>query len=119
MEDWYQIKEYKLDNARTNFKITDFPEDGDCILVLLNEDETLSETYIRFNSPTAHQFDIYKYRRLRYKVHTLWLTNVASAGNKIRLLIGKGDWDVERVNPQDEMSAVNADTVDNLHARRY
>lgn len=114
--DWYQIKTYDLGEARTHHKISDFPEHGDCIVVLENENETLAKTYIRFNSPTAIRFDLYKHNKLRHYFHTLYLDNEASSG-KLRLLIGKGNWRLERHYPQEQTASINADTVDYFHAR--
>lgn len=119
MADWYQIKQYDLGVERTNHKITDFPDEGNCIVVLENQNATLAQTYIRFNSQSAHPFDLYKRRKLRHKFKTLYLTNSASSDNDLRLLIGKGKWDVERQYPRSEISSVNADTVDYIHARSH
>ena len=117
--DWYQINEYDLGEARTNHKISDFPEHGDCILILENENETLTKTYLRFNSPTQIRFDLYKHNKLRHYFHTLYLSNEASAGDTLRLLIGKGVWKLERHNPQGQTASINADTVDYFHARSH
>jgi len=114
--DWHSRRRYDLGIARTDELITDFPSDGDCLLVEECENRTESETFIKFDSRGANTFDLAKYRKIRHNFSNLYLTNVASPGHTLYLLFARGDWDLERHNPQEEVYTVNADTVDSLHA---
>lgn len=117
MANWYETKKYDLGEARTNYQIKDFPEDGDCILVLLNENTTLAETYLKFNSPNSHSFDLYQHRRLRHRFKTLYLTNVAANDKTLRLLIGKGPFalalaiESKRIGPGEETEMTGVQIV--------
>ena len=101
--DWYQIKRYDLGEARTDYQIKDFPQNGDCIVVLENENTELDKTYLKFDSPTAYAFDLYEHKKLRHKFNILYLTNVVASDKKLKLLIGKGDWEITRHYPQEEI----------------
>jgi len=118
--DWYDIRDYDLGVERKDEFITDFPRDGDIVLVLECENQTEGQTFIKFNSPNADAFDLAKYRKLRHNFSNLYLTNKKTEDKKtLYLLLGRGDWEVERHHPEEEIMAINADTVDYIHARRY
>lgn len=117
--DWYDIRDYDLGVEREDELITDFPRDGDIVLVIECENQTEGETFIKFDSPNSDAFDLVKYRKLRHNFSNLFLINVDSPGHTLYLLLGRGDWDVERHHPEEEIMAINADTVDYIHARRY
>lgn len=97
---WHQFREYELDKARTNERITDFPEDGDCILVLYID----GSAEIKLNQATADAFDLTIIKRIRHHFEDLYLTNTAQSGLKLKLLIGKGDWQIEETYPQIDLT---------------
>lgn len=117
--DWYSIRNYDLGVERKDELITDFPREGDIVLVLECENQTEGETFIKFNSRNSDAFDLAKYRKLRHNFSNLYLTNVASPGHTLHLLLGRGDWEIVRHNPEEEIMAINADTVDYIDARRH
>lgn len=104
MANWHQIEEFDLREARTNYQIKDFSQDGDCIVVLENENTELDKTYLKFDSPAAHAFDLYEHKKLRQKFNILYLTNIVASGKRLKLLIGKGDWEITRHYPQEEIA---------------
>lgn len=115
--DWYSIRNYDLSEKRDDELITDFPRNGDIVLVLECENQTEGETFIKFNSPNSDAFDLAKYRKLRHNFSNLYLTNKATEDKKtLYLLFARGDWDIERHHPEEEIMAINADTVDSIHA---
>lgn len=114
--DWYSIRDYDLGVKREDELVTDFPRDGDIVLVIECENQTEGQTFIKFNSPNSDAFDLAKYRKLRHNFSNLYLTNAASPGHTLYLLLGRGDWDIERHHPEEEIMAINADTVDSIHA---
>lgn len=99
---WKHENEYKLDNARIDEKISGFPEDGDCIVVLSLD----GSAEIKLDSPTADAFDLEVVRRIRQPFEDLYLSNTAQAGKTLNLLIGKGDWELEETTPTVELSGL-------------
>ncbi|GAJ03974.1 unnamed protein product, partial [marine sediment metagenome] len=51
------------------------------------------------DSPNADAFDLTVYRKLTHSFESVYLTNEAQAGKTLRLLFGKGNWDVEQTTP--------------------
>jgi len=111
--EWYDIREYDLSEARDNERITNFPSEGDCLLVLeITEGATA-------HSELNTEFSLADNRKFRHKFDVLYLSNTEQDGATLKLLFGKGDWDVEKHYSDQQISAINADMVDGFHARRY
>ncbi len=100
---WHHIKEFNLDVARTNERITGLPADGDCIVVVQND----GAAEIKLNHTGADAFDLAVYKRIKHHFEDLYLTNTAqTAGYKLKLIIGKGDWGIEETYPKIDLSGV-------------
>lgn len=89
---WYDIREYKLDEARTDELITEFPERGDCLRVL----SYTGLATIKFDSPTNPSFNLNTYEKIRWGFNKLYLTNTAQAEKKIEILFAKGDFGLKK-----------------------
>lgn len=114
--DWYDIRDYDLSEARDNERITNFPREGDCLLVLfITEGATAS---IRFKTEQDSAFSLADNRKFRHTFDVLYLSNSAQADSTLKLLFGRGDWEVERHHLEEEISSIDADMVDGFHARR-
>lgn len=98
---WYSIRGYPLGTAREDELVTDFPRDGDCLLILSISDGATAG--IKFDSPISDSSELSDYRKIRHNFSNLYLTNIAQAGKSLTLLIGKGDWEVERHYPEEEI----------------
>lgn len=90
--EWYDVRRYELDNARTNKKVSEFPAEGN-ILIPITLDGTAQ---IKFNSPSEHSFELSEYEPLKLKFNILFLTHSAQSGKTLKLLIGKGDWELPK-----------------------
>lgn len=91
---WYDIREYKLDEARTDKLITEFPGRGDCLRVL--EYTSGASASIKFDSPTSPSFTLPTYEKIRWGFNKCYLTNTAQSGKKIEILFAKGDFDLKK-----------------------
>lgn len=94
--EWYSIRDYPLSEARIEFRIDDFPAGGGDVLLILVRTGTAS---VKFDSPNADSYDLATYRKMRHSYESVYLTNKAQAGKTLRLLFGKGDWDLEQTTP--------------------
>lgn len=113
--DWYDIRDFPLDTERKDEFITGFPRrGGDCILILSITEGATAQ--IKFDSLNAQAFELSGSRRFRHNFSNLYMTNAAQSGATLKLLFGKGDWEVVRHHPEEKIVAINADTVDGLHA---
>lgn len=110
---WRWIRTYHLDEARTNERISGFPENGDCILVLSLD----GSATIKLNTPSGFAFDLETYERIRHPFEDLYLTNTAQVGKTLELLIGKGGWGKERTIPQiDLVGLIANEHLENIEA---
>lgn len=89
---WYDIREYDLSIERDNEFISGFPSEGDIIIVLYMD----GLATIRIDSEAGEPLDLEENDRLRYKFTNLWLSNTSQSGKKLKLLFGKGDFDLEK-----------------------
>ncbi len=115
--DWYDVRDYKLDTARTDEKITEFSQEGN-ILIPITLDGTAQ---IKFKSTSGHSFELSEYDPLKLKFDTLFLTHTAQSGKTLRLLIGKGEWElpkkvIQPVDIQAQLRKVVASTSTALGA---
>lgn len=107
--EWYIIRKYGLETARNNEKISGFPAEGN-ILIPITLDGTAQ---IRFETPTAHSFELSEYQPLKLKFTELHLTNTAQAGKTLKLLIGKGDWELikKTIQPVDIQAQLRSEVA--------
>lgn len=97
--EWYDIRNYDLSDARSDERVDDLPGDGNLLIPL-----TLTGTVqVKFDSPTATSFELSEYEPLKLKFDVLYLSNAAQAGKTLKLLIGKGDWELKKkiIQPAD------------------
>lgn len=101
---WCDVRDYELDKARRNELVSDFPSEGDVTLII----SITGEAEVKFDSPNADSFDLTGYRKMRHRFSNLYLTNEAQAGKTLRLLFGRGDFDLslaietKRIGPGEE-----------------
>lgn len=112
---WHDIREYKLDSARKNERIDDFPDEGDVIYVIsISEGASVG---IKFDSPNADSFNLSLdgYKKIRHSYTDIFLTNDAQSGATIKILFGRGDWDfVEKILEMDIQGTIRNDYLDQL-----
>lgn len=100
--DWYDIRNYELSEARNDFRIDDFPDEGDILLVI----SCTGNASIKLNSRNVDSFDLTEYRRIKHSYTEIYLTNTAQAGARLKLLFGRGDWELEETTPTVDLSGL-------------
>lgn len=110
---WCDVRDYELDKARTDELVSDFPSEGDVTLII----SITGEAEVKFDSPNADSFDLTSYRKMRHRFSNLYLTNEAQAGKTLRLLFGRGDFDLslaietKRIGPGEETEMTGQEIV--------
>jgi len=99
--DWYDIRDYELSEERKDFRINDFPGEGDIVFVI----SYTGKAEIKFDSPNADTFDLETYKKLKHRYTELFLSNTKQEeGAKIKLLFGRGDWELTETIPEIDMA---------------
>ena len=110
--DWYDIRDYDLSEERKDFRINDFPREGDIVFVI----SYTGKVEIKFDSPNADSFDLETYKKLKHRYTELFLSNTEQEeGAKIKLLFGRGDWELTETIPEiDIAGTVRNDYLDQI-----
>jgi|GEM_PF-4052169 len=97
---WYDIRDYDLSKARNDEPVTDFPGDGDIVLVI----SYTGKAEIKFDSPNSDAFDLETYRKIKHTYSSIYLSNTAQSGATIKILFGRGNWDLTETIPEIDLS---------------
>ena len=97
---WYDVREYKLDKARSDERITEFLGPGDCVLLLSLD----GSAELKFDSPGSFAFDLEVYEEFNHSFEDLYLTNSAQAGKSLKLLFSKGKFKLTKKVPEIDLS---------------
>ncbi|GAI15236.1 unnamed protein product, partial [marine sediment metagenome] len=100
--DWYDIRDYDLSEGRKNFRIDDFPGEGDIVFIISYS----GKAEIKFDSPNADSFDLETYKKLKHRYTELFLSNTKQEDASIKLLFGRGDWDLKETVPEIDIAGI-------------
>lgn len=110
--DWSEIREYKLDTARSNEKIYDFPSIGDLVFIVSippyhwgefrwgERNWVANPPTLKFDSPNAPALDLSIHEKISHKYNELYLTNEAEEGETLEILFARGDYEFAKENPK-------------------
>lgn len=85
--DWHAVLNFELTAERVNESI-DVSKPGNIILPI----SLAGTAQVRLDSPTNQSWDLVEYQPIKLNYEQLFLSNVAQAGESLRLLIGRGDF---------------------------
>lgn len=111
--DWYDIRDYDLSEERKDFRINDFPTEGDIVFVI----STTGTASVKFDSPNADPFDLSlaAFKKIKHRYSELYLTNEAQSGETLKILFGRGDWDfVEKIPEMDIQGIIRNDYLEQI-----
>lgn len=107
--DWYEFKDFDLVDARQDNEVKNFPAGGNILIPI-----TLTGTaQVAFDRPTSHSFELSQYEPLRLRFTKFYLSNSAQAGKTLRLLVGNGDFELDKkvTEPVDIQAQLRSEVV--------